>query len=262
MKSKLVLTALAAIVALGQLSAENLAADAAVFIQPDAKTTVIGRLNAGTPLVVVGEAPAGWRRVEVPGPFEGYVNNQDITKGLEVRTGASIHSAPRKDAPVMTTAVEGDKTELIGLANNDWAQIRLDKKLQGFIAVGETANRPAETKPISRPTLPPAPVSPPVAPATAIGRPAPAATNNAALPRMFTGKLVVARRVILNPNPPYDYQLTDSTGRRFAYVDTKRLLLTDKIEAYLDRDISVTGTMRNTVDGKDLVIAAESMKLN
>jgi hypothetical protein len=44
-------------------------------------------------------------------------------------------------------------------------------------------------------------------------------------------------------------------------VDTKRLLLTDKIEAYLDREISVTGTVRNTVDGKDLVISAESMQI-
>ena len=85
--------------------------------------------------------------------------------------------------------------------------------------------------------------------------------NTADMPRMFAGRLVVAKRPILNPNPPYDYQLTDANGRRFAYVDTRRLLLTDKIEAYVDRSISVTGTVRNTVDGKDLVIAAESMQL-
>ena len=81
------------------------------------------------------------------------------------------------------------------------------------------------------------------------------------MPRMFAGRLVLARRVIINPNPPYDYQVTDATGRRFAYVDTRRLLITDKIESYLDREISITGTVRNTVDGKDLVIAAESMQL-
>ena len=57
------------------------------------------------------------------------------------------------------------------------------------------------------------------------------------------------------------YQLTDSTGRRFAYVDTKRLLLTDKIESYVDHQVSVTGTVRNTVDGQDLVISAESMQV-
>jgi hypothetical protein len=87
------------------------------------------------------------------------------------------------------------------------------------------------------------------------------AANSADLPRLFAGRLVLAKRPILNPNPPYDFQLTDSSGRRFAYVDTKRLLLTDKIEAYLDRSVSVTGTVRNTVDGKDLVISAESLSL-
>jgi hypothetical protein len=78
---------------------------------------------------------------------------------------------------------------------------------------------------------------------------------------LFAGTLVLARRPILNPNPPYDFQLTDASGRRFAYVDTKRLLLTDRIDNFLDREISLTGTVRNTVDGKDLVIAAESMSL-
>ena len=81
------------------------------------------------------------------------------------------------------------------------------------------------------------------------------------MPRLFAGKLVLARRAVFNPNPIYDYQLIDSFGRRFAYVDTKRLLLTDKIENYVDRDLSITGTLRNTIDGKDLVIAAESMQL-
>jgi hypothetical protein len=81
------------------------------------------------------------------------------------------------------------------------------------------------------------------------------------MPRLFAGKLVLAKRAILNPNPLYDYQLTDTSGRRFAYVETKRLVLNDKIENFLDRDITITGTVRNTVDGKDLVIVAEAMQL-
>jgi hypothetical protein len=85
--------------------------------------------------------------------------------------------------------------------------------------------------------------------------------NTADLPRLFAGTLVLARRPLINPNPPYDYQLVDSNGRRFAYVDTRRLLLTDKIENFLNLEVSLSGTVRNTVDGKDLVIAAESMTL-
>ncbi|MFZ5494032.1 MAG: hypothetical protein ACOZE5_01680 [Verrucomicrobiota bacterium] len=256
MKIKTALLLLAAVAA-RLAAADLLPADAAVFLQPDPTSPVLVRLKAGNTVIYTGDAPAGWRRVEISGTFEGYAHNRDITKGLEVRAGGSILAAPKKDAPALTVAQEGDKTEVVGLAGGDWCQIRFSKKLQGFVATAAAANIAPE--PAAAPAAP-APAAP-VAPSTAIGRPVQPAGDTADLPRLFAGKLVIARRPILNPNPPYDYQLTDSTGRRFAYVDTKRLLLTDKIEAYLDRQITVTGTIRNTIDGKDLVISAESMAL-
>jgi antitoxin (DNA-binding transcriptional repressor) of toxin-antitoxin stability system len=240
------------------LAADTLKTDTAVFAQTDPKSPVLARLKAGATVTVVGEAPAGWRRVEIEGPFEAYAKSRDITKGLEVRDGGNIYAAPRKDAQLLAVAAPGDKSEVIGLAGGDWVQVKLEKKLQGFIAVGEAANIAADPKPVA--PITPAPATP-TGPVTTVGRPVAMSGNTADTPRLFAGTLVLARRPILNPNPPYDYQLTDSNGRRFAYVDTKRLLLTDRIENFLDRDISVTGTVRNTVDGKDLVIAAESMSL-
>jgi hypothetical protein len=257
MKTKLILLALAFA---ASLSADTLKTDTAVFVQTDPKSPVLARLKAGSTITVVGEAPAGWRRVEVSGPFEAYAQSRDITKGLEVREGGNIYAAPRKDAQLLAVAAAGDKSEVVGLAGGDWVQVRLEKKLQGFIAVGEAANISAEpTKPMFAVTAPPAPAQ--TGSATALGRPVAPSANTADTPRLFAGTLVLARRPILNPNPPYDYQVTDATGRRFAYVDTRRLLLTDKIENFLDRDITITGTVRNTVDGKDLVIAAESMAI-
>jgi hypothetical protein len=239
-------------------AAETLQIDTAVFVQTDPKSPVLTRLKAGSTVTVVGQAPAGWQRVEVTGPFEAYVHSRDITKGLEVREGANIYAAPSKEAQLLAVAAVGDKSEVIGLAAGDWCQIRLEKKLQGFIAVGEAANTPVEHKPMFAVTAAPAA---PAEPVTALGHPAPMTGNTADTPRLFAGTLVLARRPILNPNPVYDYQLVDSSGRRFAYVDTRRLLLTDRIENFLDREITLTGTVRNTVEGKDLVIAAESMSL-
>lgn len=234
-------------------AADILPADAAVFLQPDPKSPVLVRLKAGNTIIYTGDAPTGWRRVEISGTFEGFAHNRDITKGLEVREGGSILAAPKADAPALTIAQEGDKTEVSGLAGGDYVQIKFTKTLQGFIATTAANEAPAP-----RPaTVAPAPAAPP----STIGRPVAPSGNTADLPRLFAGRLVLAKRAIINPNPPYDYQLTDRNGRRFAYVDTKRLLLTDKIEAYLDREVSVTGTVRNTVDGKDLVINAESMQL-
>lgn len=255
MKTKLILLALALA---ASLTADTLKTDTAVFVQTYPKSPVLTRLKAGSTITVVGEAPAGWRRVEVSGPFEAYAQSRDITKGLEVREGGNIYAAPRKDAQLLAVAATGDKSEVVGLAGGDWVQVRLEKKLQGFIAVGEAANISAEApKPMFAVTAPPAPAGS----STALGRPVAPSANTADTPRLFAGTLVLARRPILNPNPPYDYQVTDATGRRFAYVDTRRLLLTDKIENFLDRDITITGTVRNTVDGKDLVIAAESMAI-
>jgi hypothetical protein len=255
MKTKIILL-LGALCA-ARLVADTLTADTAVFAQSDPKSVVLTRLKRGTVVESVGEAPAGWRRVEVSGPFEAYVHNRDLTKGLEVRPGANVYAAASKNAQILTVAAAGDKAEITGL-HGDYCQISLEKKLQGFIATGENLNVSPD-KPMLPVTAPP--VAAPATNVTALGHPVQLNGNTAEMPRMFAGKLVVAKRAIVNPNPLYDYQLMDVSGRRFAYVDTRRLLLTDKIETYVDRNISITGTVRNTVDGKDLVVAAESMQL-
>jgi hypothetical protein len=255
MKTKLILLACA--LGAARLTADTLTADTAVFAQSDPKAPVLARLKSGATITVVGEAPAGWRRVEVSGPFEGFAHSRDITKGLDVRAGASIYTAPKKDAPLLTVAAPGDKTEVTGLHGGDWVRVTVEKKLQGFIAVGENANTPAYSKPMYSVTAP----AVPAANVTAPGRPVQLSGNTADMPRPFAGRLVLARRAIVNPNPPYDYQLTDEAGRRFAYVDTRRLLLTEKIDTFLNLDVTITGTVRNTVDGKDLVVSAETMQL-
>ena len=257
MKIKPLLFAFTAVLAVARLAAADiLPADTAVFLQPDAKSFVLSRLKAGNTIIYTGDAPAGWRRVELSGTFEAYVHNSDLTKGLEVKVGANILTEPKKDATVLTVAQEGDKTEVVGLAkNSDFCQIKLEKKLLGFIAVGANANLPADLKPVV--SAAPAPV----APSSAVGRAVPIAGNSSDSPRLFAGRLVLARRAIINPNPPYDYQVVDASGRRFAYVDMRRVPATEKLDLYLDREVSITGTVRNTVDGKDIVIAAESIQV-
>lgn len=256
MKTKFALLALAsALAGLRLAAADILPADTAVFLQPDTKSFVLQRLKAGNTIVYTGDAPAGWRRVELSGTFEAFVHNRDLTKGLDVKPGANLYTEPKKDATVLTIAQEGDKAEVVGLAkNSDYCQIKLEKKLQGFIAVGANAN--ATAAPVFNVT----PAAPAVAPSsTAVGRAVPIAGSD--VPRLFAGRLVLARRPLINPNPPYDYQVMDASGRRFAYVDIRRMSATEKMDNYLDREIAITGTVRNTVDGKDVVIAAESMQV-
>lgn len=255
MKNKFLLLAL--LLGTARLAADTLSADTAVFLQADPQSPVIARLQAGATANSAGEAPAGWRRVEVAGPFEAYVHNRDITKGLEVREGANLLAEPSKTSRVLSVAQKGDKTDITGL-HGDWSQIKLEKKLQGFIAIGSTANTSAAAP---TPAFAPAPLAAaPAGNSAAPGRPVAITGDTADMPRNFQGTLVIAKRMIINPNPLYDYQLTDSNGRRFAYVDTKKLLLTDKLENFVGLIVNLTGTIRNTVDGKDLVISAESLQ--
>lgn len=255
MKTRLVLTAL--LLAARLAAADTLTADTAVFVQADAKSPVLARLKSGDAVTYVGEAPNGWRRVEVAGPFQVYALAKDIAKDLSVKAGANLYLEPEATAPVLGVAEKGDKSEVTGLAGARFCQIRIEKKIQGFIATGLTANTPAP----GTGTVTPAPVA--VAPnPTGLGHPVPVSPNSADLPRFFSGTLVLARRAILNPNPPYDFQLTDSSGRRFAYVDTRRLVAPDRIDAYLGLVVTLSGTVRNTVDGKDLVVEAESIQRN
>lgn len=255
MKTRILL-ALAALT-LSSRGAETLSTDTAVFSAADPKSAVIARLKAGAAITPAeGEAPSGWRLVAIAGPFDGFVHNRDINKGLEVREGASIHLAPKADAPVLTVVAPGDKSEVVGLAaNGDWCQIKLDKTLTGYVATGRTANSPAAT-------IAPAVTSPAstVATPSSPGHPVVTQGNTTDLPRTFAGTLTAAARPILNPNPPYDYHLVDASGKRLAYVDLKKITLNARIDTILNRPVTITGTIRNTVDGKDLVIAAESIQ--
>ena len=177
MKTKLLLLPLA--FAAVRLWADTLANDTAVFLQADPSSPVIARLKAGAAVTTVGEAPAGWRRIEVTGPVEAYVHNRDITKGLEVREGANILATPEKTARLLSVAQKGDKTEITGL-RGDWSQIKLEKALQGFVAVGATANVAAAERSPSQPVA--TNLSAPAAASSAPGRPVPITRTKSRVP--------------------------------------------------------------------------------
>ena len=63
------------------------------------------------------------------------------------------------------------------------------------------------------------------------------------MPRFYEGRFA-ATHGFLGYHPPYNFQLLDSSGSHFAYLDVSRLLLTDKIDLFLDRIVIVYGTAR------------------
>lgn len=268
MKTKLAL--LAFFVAARAAFAVPLPATTAVHAKPDAKSPAITTLPAGTEPKPAHDrlatAPSGWLAIELPGPFEGYVQNKDIAKSLDVKIGAQIRVAPKNDAAVITAMEAGDQAEITGL-HGRWTQVKVEKTITGYIYLGTTelASKPAPDAP---PAESPAPLQPaPVAPVgkgiNAAGKSVSvnlASGNGETLPRLFQGKFVSTRSPF-KPRRPYDWALHDDAGKRYAYLDISKLLLTEQIESYADHVVVVYGAARPGPDGKEMVIQVESLQL-
>lgn len=279
MKTKLLPTLALFLAGAATLAAAPLTATTAVHTKPDASSPVISYLKAGTePKSASGalaSTPAGWLAVEVPGPFKIYVENKDLAKSLDPTPGAPMRLAPKPDAGILTLAEKGDKTELTGVRGK-WTEFTLDKNLTGYIHLGGTAGymppiatTPATAAPKSAAPAPApiasAPVSPGVYGVTTAGQPNAMVDlgdgGSASLPRQFAGRFVSTRRAF-TPRRPYDYALNDDAGKRYAYLDISKLLLTDQIEKYVNHPVVVYGVAKaGGPDGKDMVIAIETLQL-
>jgi hypothetical protein len=204
--------------------------------------------------------------VDLVGPFEAYVENKEIGKGLDVRPDASIYLQPKLDSGVLTTMEKGDKVEITGVLRGKWTQVRVDKKLIGYIRLtGVASNAVAAPVADAKAAEPaPAPLAPAAIGAVSSGQPTPTASlgdnSSSSLPRLFQGKFTSSKRPFA-PRRPYDYQLNDDAGVRYAYLDFSKLLLTDAIENYLDHVVVVFGTAKNVPGTKDIVIEIESLQL-
>jgi len=259
----------AAGLAAGGALASPLPRTTAVQSAPEPSAPIITYLKAGSEAAPAPEASAvaapGWMAVSVPGPFEGYVLNKDLTKGLDVKPGSAIYLAPSKDAGVLRVAARGDKTEITGL-HGKWTQVRLDQSLVGYIdlnpAVVQPPAAPAGAAMAPVPLTDSSPALPPAAGANAPpGRDVTADSgNSSSLPQALEGRLV-STWTLLPFHHPYAWQLLDDSGNRVAYLDLSRLMLTDQIERYINHQVQVFGIVSPLANGKDIVIAAENLQL-
>jgi hypothetical protein len=267
MKIKLLRSATLALSAVTSLFSAPLTVATAVHTQPDATSPAISVLKAGADPVPAPNSPpnlpAGWVAIELAGPFEGYVENKDLNKGLDVKPGVSIRVAPKPDAGVLTVAEKDDKTTITGLRGK-WTQISLEKKLLGYVHVGGATPTPAAAASPAPAPMAPAPVAPAAHGSATAGQAAPMVNlgdgGGSALPRQFAGRFVSTRRAF-TPRRPYVYALNDDAGKRYAYLDVSKLLLTEQIEKYIDHHVVVFGGAKNSPDGKDIVIMVETLQL-
>jgi hypothetical protein len=214
-----------------------------------------------------------------------FVQNKDITKSLDVAVGAPLHKEPKIESAVIANSAQGDITEIIGLRGR-WTHLLLNKPLIGYVQVSTPAvaslatlatsaapaplaSAPAPAPSYAGPASAPAMSAAPVAPAargthTNPGQAAPMVNlgdgGASALPRLFQGRFVSTRNPF-RPRRPYDFQLTDERGERYAYLDTSKLILTEQVDKYLERTVVVYGAAKPVAGTRDIVIAGESLQL-
>jgi hypothetical protein len=68
-------------------------------------------------------------------------------------------------------------------------------------------------------------------------------------------------RRILWAGPRLDHQLVDEYGRRIALLDLSALLITEPLERFENRAVTVFGPVSRPEDVKDLVIRVETLRL-
>lgn len=270
MKTNPLLLAAAFFASVVAVAAGTLTATTAVHTKPDEASPSITFLKAGTDPIPAPETlantPAGWMAIMLPGPFDGYVQDKDLTKGLDMKPGIPIRLAPQLTAGILTTAEKDDKTNITGQTGR-WLQISLERKLVGYIKVDGTPDYlpPIATTPAGGTPAPlsPAPVKPAAYGTAAPGQAAPLVSlgdSTTSLPREFAGKFVSTRSPF-RPRRPFDWALNDDADKRYVYLDVSKLLQTEQIENYAGHNVVVFGAVRATPDGKDIVVVVESLKL-
>lgn len=261
--SRLLASALALVAFAGLARAATLDNALPAYASPDDKAVVIGTAAAGSRIVTT-PAPSGWQAVELAGPHTVYVTEKDTLKNFEVRPGASYYAAPKADAPVIGLADEKDSVAFADIAGR-YNKFSLSKPIVAYVRAAATP-----VAPIPAPVVAAEPVPAPADYAPVLRNDIPASTpttpgqgrelGEPRLARTFFG-VVASTRNPLRPRRPHDFQLNDAAGSRIAYIDISRLLLTEQLETFVGRPVAIFGTAEKQTAGGDIVIHAETIKL-
>ena len=271
------------------LRAAPLASDALVYSSPVTTASVTGTLAAGTvpppvtsPLVVA--LPSGWQAVERADTQDCWVRDNDLDKELNVKPGTLLRAAPNADTTAVTgTMGAGDLSDLRDIQGR-WVKVHYTKRTIGYIqspaadaaaAVVATATvtvtatatapsiSPQTLAALIHPQPQPQPSQSHITTATTVVTTTATTTVRAgttpSVPRSFEGTLAIVRHVF--SRSPYDYQLNDAAGERFAYLDLAKLNESARYESYVGQTVIIYGTMFPVPGTKDIVIKVETIQL-
>ncbi len=251
------------------------------------------------PVLDDAKAEEGWRFAEYEGTFAGFVDPSSVRKGLDVAPRTPVFLRPDSTSPVLALIQEGDTVEVIRVAT-DWVEIEFQKlvpvyfqdpAVTGFTSAPEPQRQPstpresgtpdepipvepllrAGEEPASLPldeeeprtldpirTPPQVDISPGLSPDRGTTR-APEGAPASDVPRSIEGKLVRATR-LFGFKPRYTYELKAPGGRRLAWVDLSRVLVSS-LAPYEGKQVRIYGEIRSNTDDVAPVVFARTLRL-
>lgn len=210
-----------------------------------------------------------WKMMELQQAFDGYVRKSYVTKGLTVQPGAPVYFDPGNEDAFLTILSEGATAEVIEAAG-DWVQVSVEATLPVYFESRETTlpdlpdlDAPADTattnyEPESAvaeddmPRIEPADIGPGGGPYP--GEP---------IDRILEGTLKPYKPFFSNPwsQPAYKWEILNRNKKRIAFLDPSDLILNRPLETYSGQRVSLSGSIYQINNGKDLVIVANHLNL-
>lgn len=261
---------------LGVLLVTSAAHAASVHLRANQDSPVLGELSQeelqfASPTdakLSAEQKEAGWKAISYFDSFQGFVRRADITKDLLVAPGAPVYFSPKADKEqILTHATSDDAFEVDHVAG-DWAEISFSKPITGFVRPDNSgaaaARQPAPESQIvlEEPEMPVFEDVKTPPPETSRSK---TISDRSAIPgdgimRLYEGRLRKSRSFLF-AQPPYTFQVVDSSGNRISYLDLDKLLITTPIDRFLDRVFLFYGQAEPIEGRRDFVIRVEHMRL-
>jgi hypothetical protein len=218
-----------------------------VHLEPNAKSTLIGKLDSRS-LSVNAEWPkdrkpvSNWQPIYYRGAFLVYLDSYDLGKNNLPAPGSHYLLGPSKNAPVLAIATDEDKAEIITI-DPRYCHINLETIVLGYIE-DDAAPPPTlrtATAPISSPTLP-----------------AELPNANEAI-KTFEG-ILVSTTSFESGRTGYRFKLINTDNKTIAFVDPSSLPEYIILADYINAKTIASGKLMSGSNEDYLILNIQSLK--
>ncbi len=237
---------LIAILALVVASIASAADGIPVYLDAAEDSLQIGELEAIS-LAVPAQWPRnvepveGWQPIYFRDAFEVYLDNNDIAKDLSAKPGRPYLTEPSNEAPTLAIATDKDKIDIISV--DTWfCKVQLETIVVGYIQSSSIDASSIVTSLADAPTVPEA-----------------TAQSEAAAITELVGRFEKVG-LLGKTRTGMSYKIVGIDGKTLAFVETSEVPERIQVEEFINREVRVSGFLKQTEESDDVILTAKSIK--